>query len=456
MATTQHTIIVGVFANRIQAEQARRELLGAGCSQEQIKSSMEHLAQGQAIASSTAPRNALIRDAALGGGIGALPGIGVAFLARKLNASLASRPLWLILSAGAAIGTLLGSVAGLLTGKRLSSNQAGQNEASPARVLISVETENPQAILDILRRNGADQVHTTTLPGGQVPQASNAAQAPAQTGAVPESGAAFGGVQNPPYASALETTQPPSLVVGTFPNHATANTAIDALLEAGFTSEQIRYSERGTEGGGILNHLIRLGVPSQVAQPYERDFKTGHTIVTVKTTDRQPEAQFLMANHGGANIRLFSAAPASPSTPPLEAMQEIKLREEQLRVSKQQMQTGEVDIRKETVTEEKTITVPVTREEMVIEYRPAAGQNEATPAIDEAGEGQETIRIPLSEEQVQVTKQTVQTGEVSIHKQQVQDIQHITETVQREELQVEHQGDVQIKDIAASNRAEQG
>lgn len=452
MATTQRAIIVGVFGDRIQAKQAQKELLGSGCSQEQIKSSLEKLALGEAISSPTASKNELARDGAIGGGAGALLGTGAAFLVRKTNSSLATRPLWLILLAGAAIGSMLGSMPGLLIGWRKSRSQADSEQDEARRVLLSIETDNPQAILDILQRNGVAEVHSTPLPAIQEPQAPRAGQVPARTDAANESDAAFGGIQNPPYASALETTQPPTLVVGAFPRRATANTAIDALLEAGFTSEQIRYSEHGAAGGGILNHLISLGVPSQVAQPYEQEFETGHTVVTVKTSDRQQEAQYLMANHGGYNIRQFSQQPASPSAPSLEAMQDIKLREEQLRVNKQKVQTGEVEIHKETVTEEKTITVPVTREEMVIEYHPAAEQGEVST---QAGKEAETIRIPISEEQVQVTKQMVQTGEVSVHKQQVQDVQHITETVKREELRVEPQGDVRIEDTAISDPTEQ-
>jgi hypothetical protein len=333
MATTQHAIIVGVFGDRIQAEQARKELLGAGCSQEQIKTSMDDLATSKAVSSSTATRNEQIRGGVIGGGVGALLGTAAGFLARRVNSSLATQPLWIILLAGAAGGAVLGSLPGLLIGRRISRGQAGsrQNEVSPSRVLISIETDKPQDIENILRRNGAGEVHTTPIPAVQKPQAPPPAEVPAETGVANETRAAFGGVQHAPYAPALKRTRAPSLVVGAFANQTTANTAIDALLEAGFTSGQIRYSMHGTEGGGILKHLISMGVLSQVAQSYEQEFETGHTVVTVKTPDRQQEAQFLMTNHGGYNLRQFSSQPASPSAPPLQAMQDIKLREEQLR-----------------------------------------------------------------------------------------------------------------------------
>jgi len=47
----------------------------------------------------------------------------------------------------------------------------------------------------------------------------------------------------------------------------------------------------------------------------------------------------------------------------------IQLREERLRVHKHTVQTGEVRVHKEVVSDVKTIQVPVEREEVVIERR---------------------------------------------------------------------------------------
>jgi uncharacterized protein (TIGR02271 family) len=430
MPISQHARIVGLFADRAQAEQAQKELLGAGYSQEQIKTSVEDLTASKVISSSIIPANEMVRNGAIGGGAGALLGTGAGFLAHKMNSSLATRPLWLLMLAGAAIGSMLGSVPGLLIGKSMSSSRVPQNER-PSRVLITIETDNPQAILDTMRRNGAYEVQNTPVPAIQQPQV----QPPLASTA-----------QQTPHPSVPETTQAPSLIVGTFPDQGTADTAIDALLQAGFTSEQIRYSVHGAAGGGIQQYLINMGVPHDVAQMYEQEFEVQwNTIVTVQTDNRQQEARHLMETHGGINIRQFSTQTAATSTPALEAMHDIKLREERLRVRKQQVQTGEVNVHRETVTEEKTITIPVTREEMVVEYH-TGGE----------GEKSETVRIPLSEEQVDVTKHIVPMNEVNVHREQVQDVQHITETVKREELQVEHQGDVKIIETTEGNSTEQG
>jgi len=118
----------------------------------------------------------------------------------------------------------------------------------------------------------------------------------------------------------------------------------------------------------------------------------------------------------------------------------IQLREERLKVDKHATKTGEVKVGKRVVTEHKTIDVPVEREEVVIERRPASGRATAAGDIQE-----EEIVIPVKEEHVTVSKQPVVTEEVSVGKRKVQDTKHVAETVRKEELDVDQQGDVKVK-----------
>ena len=53
----------------------------------------------------------------------------------------------------------------------------------------------------------------------------------------------------------------------------------------------------------------------------------------------------------------------------------LTLHEERLAPHKETVQTGAVEVRKEVITEQKTIQVPVEREEIVIERRPANGHS---------------------------------------------------------------------------------
>jgi uncharacterized protein (TIGR02271 family) len=119
----------------------------------------------------------------------------------------------------------------------------------------------------------------------------------------------------------------------------------------------------------------------------------------------------------------------------------LQLREEQLEISKELVQTAEVTSHKEVITKEKTITVPVTREELVIEKR--SFDNDASNADSEATE---IMRIPLTEEQIDIVKNPVKLEEVSIYKNQYDETEHIEETLKKEIAHIETTGNVKVID----------
>ena len=118
----------------------------------------------------------------------------------------------------------------------------------------------------------------------------------------------------------------------------------------------------------------------------------------------------------------------------------IQLREERLKVSKTPVETGNVHVRKEVHTDHQTIDVPVEREEVVIERRPASGHAAGGEIRNEE------IRIPVKEEKVNVSKETVVKEEVSVGKRKVQDTERVSGTVRKEELKVDRHGDVDVED----------
>ena len=119
----------------------------------------------------------------------------------------------------------------------------------------------------------------------------------------------------------------------------------------------------------------------------------------------------------------------------------LQLRGELLRTHKERVQRGEVRLRKEVVTENQTINVPVTREELVIERTRPTGEARATGEI---GTDQE-IRVPLSEERVNVEKKPIVNEEVRVGKRQVQDTRNVSDKVRHEELRVDKEGDVNVE-----------
>jgi uncharacterized protein (TIGR02271 family) len=118
-----------------------------------------------------------------------------------------------------------------------------------------------------------------------------------------------------------------------------------------------------------------------------------------------------------------------------EGLQNVQLLGEVLRVHKDRINRGEVIVRKDIITENQNVQVPVTREELVIEQRDAAGD---TPARGNVGDNQE-IRIPLTEETASIDKGTVVRQEVAVGKKPVQEVRDLSGEVRREELVVDDQ-----------------
>ena len=117
----------------------------------------------------------------------------------------------------------------------------------------------------------------------------------------------------------------------------------------------------------------------------------------------------------------------------------LQLRQEELDVNKSRIQAGEVTLSKEVVEEQKSVDVPVTHEEVVIERRTINNEQSDTPISSG-----ETIRIPVSKEQVDVGKHTVVTGEVLARKHEVEETRHIEETLKKEEARINTEGDTNV------------
>lgn len=119
----------------------------------------------------------------------------------------------------------------------------------------------------------------------------------------------------------------------------------------------------------------------------------------------------------------------------------LRLHKEQLDIAKNNVRKGEVELGKEIIEEHKAIDVPVKREEVVIERKSLNNEASDAPITED-----ETIKIPVSEEKVDVGKHTVVTGEVSAHKRAIEDTQHIDETLKHEEARINTIGDPNVVD----------
>jgi uncharacterized protein (TIGR02271 family) len=107
----------------------------------------------------------------------------------------------------------------------------------------------------------------------------------------------------------------------------------------------------------------------------------------------------------------------------------IPLTEERLDVSKKSRE-NQATVTKKPIKETKTVEVPLTREEVSIERRPASGQTEAQSPI----QSEQEIKIPLKREEAKVSKKPYVKEEAVIKKKAFTDTKEITEDVTSEEL----------------------
>ncbi len=124
----------------------------------------------------------------------------------------------------------------------------------------------------------------------------------------------------------------------------------------------------------------------------------------------------------------------------------IPLKEERLEAEKVVRQKGEVRVRKVVHTEMKNFTVPISKEDVIIERRPVTGE-ESVPK-ETAAFKEEEIKIPIMEEEAKVVKKPVVKEEVTISKKAHIEHEKVSGEVKKEELHIDRGEDQEKKKAA--------
>jgi uncharacterized protein (TIGR02271 family) len=125
----------------------------------------------------------------------------------------------------------------------------------------------------------------------------------------------------------------------------------------------------------------------------------------------------------------------------------VPLVEEEIVTTKHVATVGEVHVRKEVITEEKQVTVPVTREVIRIERVPVSQEVRAGDTAFE----RVSYDIPVREEHITVEKHAVVREELRVGKEILQGEETASATLRREHAEVETTGPVR----RAEGRAEE-
>ena len=123
--------------------------------------------------------------------------------------------------------------------------------------------------------------------------------------------------------------------------------------------------------------------------------------------------------------------------------QTLRLYEERLITSKERHKAGEVSFGKHIETETARVSVPVEKERVIIERKIPTGDTPVNPDNVDFREG-EVARLELYEETANIQKQAFVREEINIRKEVDRQTVDAEETLRREELDINPQGNLNV------------
>ena len=209
----------------------------------------------------------------------------------------------------------------------------------------------------------------------------------------------------------------------------------------------------GAAAGGLIGALIGLGIPEEKAKIYNDRVKGGSFLVIVNGNSAEiARAETIMQRNGVEEFGIYDVPNATPTAvteldedirtrTDIHDDEKIKLYEERLLVNKQREKAGEVAIGKRVETETASVAVPVEKERIVIERSDANVGNVVAPGTANFNEGK-VAEVELYEETAEIGKQAFVREEVNVRKEVETETVTGSETIRREELEVDADGDV--------------
>lgn len=280
-----------------------------------------------------------------------------------------------------------------------------------------------------------------------------------------------------------------STLVATFADRELAHDAAHRLHEEGFHKTWVgltRPGESATQtndeeprvsgdnpiarffGGGnetLADALVKHGVAPEDTHRVEETIPANSAILTVHGANHPERAAEIVASCGGRMIDSIASSRLGSTYSDRESYEGlgrfgggreldeeriVHLRAERLSVDKQRVDAGEAVVGKRVVSERTEFDVPLVREELYIERRPASGTVSGT-----IGDG-ERIVVPLSREELDVTKRTVATEDIAVGQRRIEEMGHVSETLRHEELDIDADSDngVTPSSLRAASRDE--
>jgi uncharacterized protein (TIGR02271 family) len=243
-------------------------------------------------------------------------------------------------------------------------------------------------------------------------------------------------------------------IIGVFQNETELISKINELTLNGYSEDDMYVISKDNDAISMLRG--RTDVEVQLASRSWNDrfksFLTGEDPVRenfrrIGLTDAKSERYYHEVENGGYLLYVDQEyndgyKDHDMTANDLTEEEKLRLHEERLSVNKERVQTGEMRVEKEVVEENQVLEVPVEREEVFVERR-RVNDNKNVHVEDDVFDNRshpfkddETIRVPIREERVEVTKKPVVSEEIVVGKRKTQDTETVRETVRREEAHI--------------------
>lgn len=270
------------------------------------------------------------------------------------------------------------------------------------------------------------------------------------------------------------------IVTGVFDSVRATEDTVRALMNAGFTDDDIGLLVRDTNKGslladdlgrdyargatppkgvvtsrgdiwdrlpdGYMDLIHRADMPDKAIGWYNGHLDRGDVLLVVNAGDRMDDAARIVRDHGGLlygmerGERMERATTATETTTDVNEVH-MPIVEEEALVEKTRHQVGEVYVTTDTTTRDVDIPLVVTHDEVRVERRKLD-----TPMTPEEYKGVSAeggiIRMPVIEEEVRMTKRAIVREELVITRIPVSEQRTLHDTVTHTEPHVETTGDV--------------
>jgi uncharacterized protein (TIGR02271 family) len=227
---------------------------------------------------------------------------------------------------------------------------------------------------------------------------------------------------------------PTSAITGVEQDRVYLNVAKDQVDSMGWDQAPVSDTGYGTAAYGTTGTMDTSGVSVT-------DDTATVTTQTTTDTDTDYVAQPAQTTTDTGYTEQTTAQPVRSADVTDTDDIRVQRYEEDLQAQKTEREAGEVRVTKDVVEEQRTLEVPVQREEVHVESRVV--DRPATDASEAFQEG--TISVPVREEDVEVRKEVRVAEELEIDKTAVQDTERVSDTVRKEVVNVEEVGDVDVE-----------